>query len=113
EAEATFLTALADQAATAAANARLMATAREKFALEERQRLARELHDSVSQSLYGIQVAAGMARARLEHDPAAAAEPIGHVMELADAGQAQVRALIFELRGDSLGAEGLVPSLHT
>jgi len=113
EAEATFLTALADQAATAAANARLMAAAREKVALEERQRLARELHDSVSQSLYGIQVAAGMARARLTQDPVAAAEPIDHVLELADAGQAEMRALIFELRADSLETEGLATNLDT
>src|SRR5215472_8226143 len=65
EAETTFLAALADQAAIAAANARLLAAAREKVALEERQRLARELHDSVSQSLYAIQVGAQMARERL------------------------------------------------
>ncbi|HKA50197.1 MAG TPA: PAS domain S-box protein [Candidatus Dormibacteraeota bacterium] len=113
EAETTFLAALADQAATATANAQLMTAAREKVAFEERQRLARELHDSVSQSLYGIQVAAGMARARLEKDPAAAAEPIDHVMELADAGQAEMRALIFELRADSLETEGLVTNLDT
>ena len=45
-AETSFLAALADQAATAAANARLLAAACEKVALEERHRLARELHDS-------------------------------------------------------------------
>jgi PAS domain S-box-containing protein len=111
--ETTFLAALADQAAMAAANARLMATAREKVALEERQRLAWELHDSVSQSLYGIQLAARMARERLERDPARVAEPIDYVMELADAGQAETRALILELRPDSLETEGLATNLDT
>jgi len=65
-AETSFLLALADQAATAAANARLLAAAREKVALEERQRLARELHDSVAQSLYAIQLGAKVARERLD-----------------------------------------------
>src|SRR5215831_15660546 len=87
--ETTFLAALADQAATAVANARLLAAAREKVALEERQRLARELHDSISQSLYGIQLGARMARDRLDQDPAAIAQPIDHVMRLAEAGEAE------------------------
>jgi len=54
-AETGFLAALADQAAMAAANSRLLSGAREKVALE---RLARELHGSVSQSLSGIQLRA-------------------------------------------------------
>jgi len=111
EAETTFLAALADQAAMAAANARLLAAAREKIALEERQRLARDLHDSVSQSLYGIQLAASTARERLDHNPAEVIQPIDHVLQLAEAGQAEMRALIFELRPDSLETEGLVTNL--
>jgi PAS domain S-box-containing protein len=58
EDERTFLRAIADQAAIAVENAGLLAEAREKAALEERQRLARELHDSVSQALYGIALGA-------------------------------------------------------
>ena len=46
--------ALADQAAAAIENARLYQEAQRTAALEERQRLARDLHDSVSQSLYGM-----------------------------------------------------------
>jgi len=112
EAETTFLAALADQAATAAANARLLAAAREKVALEERQRLARELHDSVSQSLYAIQLGARMARERLDQDPAGIAQPIDHVIRLAEASQAEMRALIFELRPEALETEGLVAALN-
>ena len=112
EAEATFLAALADQAATAAANAQLLATAREKVTLEERQRLARELHDSVSQSLYAIQLGAQTARERLDGQSPQAARPIDHVMRLAEASQAEMRALIFELRPESLEMEGLVAALN-
>jgi PAS domain S-box-containing protein len=111
-AETTFLAALAAQAATVAANAQLLAAAREKVALEERQRLARELHDSVCQSLYAIQLGAQMARQRLDQDPAGAAEPIDYVMRLAEASQAQMRALIFELRPESLESEGLVAAIN-
>lgn len=61
EEEKVFLGAVADQAAVAVENARLLSDTRGKAALQERQKLARELHDSVSQALYGI--ALGVARA--------------------------------------------------
>src|SRR5215472_14934544 len=105
EAETTFLATLA------AEQARLVAGARKKAALEERQRLARELHDSVSQTLYGIQLGARVARDRLDHDPAGLAQPIDHVMRLAEAAQAEMGALVFELRSDPLETEGLVANL--
>jgi signal transduction histidine kinase len=80
-------------------------------ALEERQRLARELHDSVSQALYGIALGARTARTLLERDPAKAIEPLDYVLSLAEAGLAEMRALIFELRPESLQNEGLVAAL--
>ncbi len=80
-------------------------------ALEERQRLARELHDSVSQALYGIALGARTARTQLERDPAKAVEPLDYVLSLAEAGLAEMRALIFELRPESLQNEGLVAAL--
>jgi len=111
EAETAFLAALADQATMAAQQARLVAAAREEILLEERKRLARELHDSISQSLYGIQLGAKTARDRLDQDPASIAQPIDHVMRLAEAGEAEMRALIFGLRSESLETEGLVATL--
>jgi len=112
EAETIFLATLADQAAMAAANARLLAVARERIVLEERQRLARELHDSVSQALSGIQLGARMARERLEGEATGVAPLIDHVFQLAEAGEAEMRALIFELRPESLESEGLVVALN-
>jgi PAS domain S-box-containing protein len=111
-AETSFLRVLAAQAATAAVNARLMAAARGKVMLEERQRLARELHDSVSQSLYAIQLGATMARERLDKDPAGVAQPIDYVRRFAEASQAEMRALIFELRPEAIETEGLVAALN-
>lgn len=80
-------------------------------ALEERQRLARELHDSVSQALYGIALGARTAQAQLERDPAKLAEPLEYILSLAEAGLSEMRALIFELRPESLQNEGLVAAL--
>jgi PAS domain S-box-containing protein len=108
---------ISNQAATAIENARLYGQARRLAALEERQRLARELHDSVSQVLYGVGLGARTARALLDRAAYAPelkssmAEPLDYVLSLAEAGLAEMRALIFELRPDSLEKEGLVAAL--
>lgn len=103
---------IAHQAATAIENAHLFAQTRRLAALEERQRLARELHDSVSQVLYSIGLAGHTALTYLEQDPAQSVEPMRYVLSLADAGLAEMRALIFELRPDSLERDGLVVALE-
>jgi signal transduction histidine kinase len=92
-------------------NARLLVEVRGKAALEERQRLARELHDSVSQALYGIALGAKTARKLLDQNPDRAADPLEYVDSLAEAGLAEMRALIFELRPESLQSEGLAAAL--
>jgi PAS domain S-box-containing protein len=103
--------AIANQAAIAIENARLYEQAQQLAVLEERQRLGRELHDSVSQALYGIALGARTARTLLDRDPARVAEPLNYVLSLAEAGLAEMRALIFELRPESLETEGLVAAL--
>src|SRR2546425_1791603 len=86
--------------------------AQELAALQERQHLARELHDSVSQALYGISLGAHTAREALESsEPAQAEASIEYVLALAEAGLAEMHALIFELRPESLELEGLVAAL--
>jgi signal transduction histidine kinase len=79
--------------------------------VQERQRLARELHDSVSQALYGISLGAYTAREALESDPREAIAPLEYVVALSEAGLAEMRALLFELRPESLATEGLVAAL--
>jgi PAS domain S-box-containing protein len=108
---ANLVRALANQAAVALENARLYGQAQELAALQERQRLARELHDSVAQALYSIALGARTARTLLDRDPSKLAEPLDYVLALAQAGQAEMRALIFELRPESLAIEGLVMAL--
>lgn len=112
---AQLVLAFANQAAVAIENARLYERAQTLAALEERQRLARELHDSVSQALYGIALGARTARTlvdRPETEIDQLASPLDYVLSLAEAGLAEMRALIFELRPESLDSEGLVAALN-
>ncbi|HEY4387404.1 MAG TPA: GAF domain-containing protein, partial [Ktedonobacteraceae bacterium] len=103
--------ALANQAAVALENAQLYGQARDLAVLQERQRLARELHDSVSQALYGIVLGTRTARTLLERDPRKLAEPLDYILSLAESGLTEMRALIFELRPEVLETEGLVNAL--
>ena len=112
ETEVRLASALGQRAAVAIENARLFDRAQLAASLEERQRLARELHDSVSQALYGIALGTRTARALVEREPARAIEPLDYVGTLAEAGLAELRALIFELRPESLAAEGIVAALE-
>jgi PAS domain S-box-containing protein len=109
--EQTFLGAVAHQSAVVVENVRLLAEAQAKASLEERQRLARELHDSVSQALYGIALGARTARTLAERDPGALIEPLDYVLGLAQAALAEMRSLNFELRPETLATEGLVAAL--
>jgi signal transduction histidine kinase len=112
EGERRLFESLAQRASLAIENARLYERSQQAASLEERQRLARELHDSVSQALYGIALGARTARTLLDRDPARATDPMDYVLSLAEAGLAEMRALIFELRPESLESEGLVAALE-
>jgi PAS domain S-box-containing protein len=115
EIDMSFLRAMADQATSAVDYARLLGASRDKVALEERQRLARDLHDSVSQAVYGIALGARSAVELLSKDPAQLREPLDYILRLSEAALAEMRALIFELRPEALEREGLIGALkhHT
>ena len=82
-----------------------------RIAMEERQRLARDLHDSVSQAIYGISLGANTALTLMDTDRKRTIEALHYVVSLAQAGLTEMRALIFELRPESLQNEGLVAAL--
>lgn len=87
------------------------ATLEEKAVQDERQRLSRELHDSVSQALYGIGLGARTALAQLEQSPRELEGPLRYVLSLAESGLAEMRALVHELRPEMLESEGLGAAL--
>jgi signal transduction histidine kinase len=105
--------AFAARAGLAIQNALLFEQAQESASMEERQRIARELHDSVSQALYGIGLGARTARRRLGDSASPEViEPIDYIVQLAESGLAETRALIFELVPESLEQQGLVLALE-
>lgn len=103
--------AIANQAAVAMENLRLYEEARKVATLEERQRMARELHDSVSQALYGIALGTHAAREQLERAPQKLDSTLDYILAMSATAVAEMRALVFELRPESLEQEGLIAAL--
>ena len=102
---------LAAHAAVTIENARLYERSRELSIVEERNRLARELHDSVSQKLFGLVLSADAARTLLDRDPAEAGAELERLRALAQETMEELRSLVFELRPPSLESEGLAAAL--
>ena len=103
---------LAPHAAVAMENARLYERSRELSIVEERNRLARELHDSLVQKLFGVVLAAQSAATLLERDSDAAREQVEHLQELAREAVVELRSLVFQLRPAELETEGLGSALR-
>ncbi|HTY08009.1 MAG TPA: cache domain-containing protein [Candidatus Edwardsbacteria bacterium] len=111
--ELSLLAAIGQQIAVAAENARLYDQAEQSAAAAERQRLSRELHDSVTQSLYGVTMYAEAAARLLDAGNTTTA--IAHLRELRDTAQEalrEMRLLIFELRPLALEKIGLAAALQ-
>jgi signal transduction histidine kinase len=102
---------LAAHAAIAIENARLFEASRELSVTEERNRLARELHDAITQTLFSLSLTAETAAGLVHTDPARAEVELRHVRELVRETQAELRSLIFELRPPQLESDGLAATL--
>lgn len=103
---------LAAHAAIAIENARLYERSRELSVVEERNRLARELHDSVTQTLFSVTLTAEAAATLVDRDRQQAKAQIQKLQELAQHAVQEMRALIFELRSAELEEDGLVATLR-
>jgi signal transduction histidine kinase len=113
EEEVVLLASIADQVGVAVENGLLYRQTEQLAVMEERSRLARELHDSVTQSLYSLTLYAEVGRR------AAEAGDLQHVVDyLAQLGQVaqqtlkEMRSLVFELRPMALETEGLGGALQ-
>jgi signal transduction histidine kinase len=103
---------LAAHAAIAIEHAAAGERSRELSVVEERNRLARELHDSVNQTLWGAVLTAEAATELLGTDPAGAAVEVARVRDLAGSALEQLRSLVFELRPADVAADGLAGALQ-
>jgi len=103
----------ANQAAMAIEHARLQQQGEQLAVLGERQRLARELHDSVTQSLYSVTLYANAAALALAADKGdVTAGYLQELQETAQEGMRDMRLLIFQLHPPVLETEGLVAALQ-
>ena len=94
-------------------NARLYEQAQQLAVLDERQRLARELHDSVTQSLYGISLYAQAATGKIKVGQVEqAGQYLDDIQSTAQESLADMRLLIHELRSPVLDKDGLVAALQ-
>lgn len=80
---------------------------------EERGRVARELHDGISQILVGVRYALDNARRRLARNDGSAAEPLGKGIETLGEAISEVRRISRDLRPGVLDDLGLGPAIKT
>lgn len=108
-----FLSILGAFAAVSIANARLAEEGRYAMLASERERIAREMHDGISQSLFSISLGMELARKQLVKDPVAAMRTLDDLEDQLASSCAEIRRLIYDLRPMKLQELGLVGSVET
>jgi signal transduction histidine kinase len=112
EADEELIGLLAAHAAIAITNARLYERSRELSVVSERNRLALELHDAVSQKLFSLVLTAESASTLLDRDPEAARVQMARLQQLARQALDELRSLMLELRPPDLARDGLAGALR-
>lgn len=108
-----LLASIADQVGVAVENARLYQQAEQLAVMEERQRLARELHDSVTQSLYSVTLLAETGRRSVAGGELGQLKGyLDRLGEIARQALKEMRLLVYELRPAALEQDGLVGALQ-
>ena len=111
--EMSLLSSIGRQIGVAVENAHLYEQAEQSAAIAERHRLSRELHDSVTQSLYSVTMyAEAAARLLVTGDTATAAQHLRELRDTAQEALREMRLLIFELRPPVLAKIGLAAALQ-
>jgi PAS domain S-box-containing protein len=111
--EMTLLASIADQVGVAVEHTRLHQQAEQLAVMEERERLARDLHDSVTQSLYSLTLFAEAGQRLIRSGDLERAE--GYLARLGETAQdalKEMRRLVYELRPPALEREGLVGAIQ-
>jgi signal transduction histidine kinase len=90
----------------------LLETRRELAVVEERNRLARELHDSAKQQAFAAAAQISGVRALMSRDPTAAEAHLIETERIIDQLRQELTGLIFQLRPAALDSQGLAPALE-
>jgi signal transduction histidine kinase len=108
-----LLTTIADQLAVAVENIRLRQITRQSAIIEERERLSRDIHDAITQAIYGIalfaETAVGYASAGKMDK---VRQSIQSIQQASDQALRELRLLLYELRTERLARKGLVGALR-
>jgi signal transduction histidine kinase len=104
---------LATHAASAIEAAGMFEDSRALALAEERERMARELHDALNQSLFSLSLTARAASRHLDTDPGLAAEELGEIALLAKQAMAELRAVVDGLRTPDVDRDGLLPAIRS
>lgn len=108
-----FLSILGTFAAASIANARLAEEGRYAMLASERERIAREMHDGIAQSLFSISLGMELCKKQLVKDHATAIKTLDDMEAQLAASASELRRLIFNLRPAKLQALGLARSIET
>ena len=84
----------------------------EKAISTERSRLARNLHDSVTQTIFSVTLTAEAAKILIDRDKEQTVEQLDKLLELSGSALAEMRSLIFELRPTAVAELGILPALN-
>lgn len=107
-----LLAVLSAFAGTAIENARLQAQSHYALLSDERMRIAREMHDGLSQSLFGTSLELDVCRKRVRDNPDEVAGRLDRVQEILVRSLSELRRYIHDLRPVSLNTLGLVGAMH-
>jgi len=107
-----FLSILGALAAVSIVNARLAEEGRYAMLAGERERIAREMHDGISQSLFSVSLGLELAKKQVMKDPAQARQTLEDLEGQLSASASDLRRLIYDLRPVKLQEMGLVDSVR-
>ncbi|MBN2247922.1 MAG: GAF domain-containing protein [Coriobacteriia bacterium] len=108
-----FLSILGAFAAVSIANARLAEDGRHAMLASERERIAREMHDGISQSLFSVSLGLELAKRQVVKDPAQARCTLEDLEGQLGAAAGELRRLVYDLRPKNLQELGLVEAVRT
>lgn len=107
-----FLAVLGAFAASAVENARLAEETRYVLLASERDRIAREMHDGISQSLFSVSLGLELAKKQALKDPVGVSGRLGVLQEQLNHSMADLRRVIYDLRPLKLQEMGLPRSVE-
>lgn len=107
-----FLAILGAFAASAIENARLAEQTKYVLLASERNRIAREMHDGISQSLFSVALGLEVCKKMIVRDPRAVGERLDDLQRMVDVSRSELRRFIYDLRPVKLQELGLLGAIE-